>query len=128
MTKLWSKLFWMFCLTFPENGFKFVTQKTCKKLKKYSFQTLRTFAFELKVTSKPFSKNILRSFLWPNFDLSSFERLASLSQKIVSTSSLKNLQKIEKCSFHTLRTFVFELEVTSKPFSKKITITKFWFN
>ena len=35
----------------------------------------------------------LGRFLWSNFDLNRFEAFASLSQKTVSTLSLKNLQK-----------------------------------
>ena len=57
----------------------------------------------------------------------SFWGTVSLSQKTVSTSSLKTSQKTEKCPFQTLRTFTFELKVASKPFSKKLPITKFWF-
>ena len=41
-----------------------------------------------------------------------------------STSSLKNLQKTRKC---TLRTFVFDLKVASKPFFKKLSMTRFGF-
>ena len=63
--------------------------KNLQKIEKRHFQTLKTFVFELEVASKAFSK----SFLWLNFDLSHFEHFASLSQKMISTSSLKNLQK-----------------------------------
>ena len=41
-----------------------------------------------------------------------------------STSSLKNLQKSRKC---TLRTFVFDIKVASKPFFKKLSMTRFGF-
>ena len=127
-----------------------------QKTEKFSLQTFRTFIFELKVLSKPFSKKLhtnlnvlegsillsqktvstsslknfekkkiflfkrpensflisrelqnhfLRGFPWLNFDLNSFWCFVSLSQKTVSTSSLKNLEKIEKCYFQMLRTF-----------------------
>ena len=49
---------------------------------------------------------------------------------MVSTSSLKNLQKIENFPFQTLGTFAFDLKVGSKPFSKKVPMTNFeckWF-
>ena len=81
-TKFWIKQIWTLCLSFPEYGFNFVSQKHAKKLKKCSFQTLRTFVFELKVA--------LGSVVSPNFDLSCFDGFASLSQKMVSTSSFKN--------------------------------------
>ena len=44
---------------------------------------------------------------------------------MVSTSPVKNLQKIEKRLLETLTTFVFELKLASKPFSKNLSITKF---
>ena len=50
---------------------------------------LRIYVFELKVAPKPFS----RKFPVINFDLNRFERFASLSQKMVSTLSLKKLAK-----------------------------------
>ena len=62
--------------------------KNLQKTKKRTFQTFRKFIIESKVASNHF----LRSFLWPNFDLNSFEHFASLSQKTVSISSIKNLQ------------------------------------
>ena len=83
----------------------------------------------LKCSHNPFLRSrylqnhFIRRFLWPN----SFERFGSLSQEMVSTSSLKNLQKTEKRPFQTLKTFVFELEVASKWFSKKLPVTKFRF-
>ena len=46
---------------------------------------------------------------------------------MVSTSLLKNVQKTEKCSFQRVRTFIFELKVASRPFSKKVIMAKFWF-
>ena len=88
----WS---WRLCLTFPENGFNFNTQKVEKNPEKCHFQKLKTFAFEIKVASNHFPK----SFLWPNFNLNGLEDSALLSQKTVSTSSLKNLKRIVKCHF-----------------------------
>ena len=181
MTKLWSKTCSTLCLTFPENGFNFVSQKFAKNWKE-TFQTLTTFVLEIQVAAKPFyekipmtnirfkwfwtlclifpenafnfvtekfakklkndlfkrsdhsffssrylKKHLLRSFSLPNFNLKCFEPFASLSQKIVSTLPLKNLQKIEKCSIETLTTFIFELNVASEPFFKKIPMTKSWF-
>ena len=123
VTKLWFKQFWTPCLTFPENGFNFVTQKFAKKTEKCPFQTHIILVSSFRKCENHYP----RSSLWPNFDLNNFERFASLSQKMVSTSSVKNFQKTEKCSFQTLRTFVFEFKVTSKPFSKKLHMIKFWF-
>ena len=50
-----------------------------------------------------------------------------LSQKTVSTSPLRNLQKGENCHFQTIRTFVFDLDVASKPFSKLLRTAQFKF-
>ena len=69
----------------------------------------------------------LKFLLKPNFDLNSFERFASLSQKTLSTSLLKKFQKSEKYHFQTLRKIVFHLKVASKPISKKLPMTKFGF-
>ena len=74
--------------------------KDLQKTEKWPFQTLTTFVFELKVASKPFSNKLPMT----KFRFKTFERFALLSRKIVSTASLKNLQKTEKCSFQTLRT------------------------
>ena len=102
---LW-KTFSQNCLAFPENGFNFVTH--LQKTKKCPFQmhTILVSSF------RKLQNHFRRSSLWPNFDLSSFERFASLSQKMVLTLSLENLQKSEKCSLQTLSTFVFELPMT----------------
>ena len=112
MTKFWFKHFLMSCLTFPESGINFVTRKLQKT--EIFFQILRTFVFDLKVASEPFSNKLLMTL-----NSNDFEGSVLLSQKTFSTSSHKNLQKTEKYSFQTLRTFVFELKVASKPFSKK---------
>ena len=47
---------------------------------------------------------------------------------MVLTSSIKNFQKTEKCLFQTLRTFVFDLKIASKPFPKKFPMTNFDLN
>ena len=57
------KQFSTLSLTFPENGFNFVTQKFAKNWK-VSFSKFRTFVFELKVASKPFSKRLSLNNLW----------------------------------------------------------------
>lgn len=43
-------------LPLPKNNFNFVTQKICEKVKKYYFQTVTKFVFELRVALKHFSK------------------------------------------------------------------------
>ena len=113
MTKFWFKHFLMSCVTFQESGINFVTRKFQKT--EIFFQILRTFVFDLKVASEHF----LISFLCQTLNSNNLEGSVLLSQKTVSISSHKNLQKTEKYSFQTLRTFVFELKVASKPFSKK---------
>ena len=120
MINFWFKYFSTLCLTFPENGFEFVTQKFGNHC---PFQTPRRFVYELKVSSNQF----LRCFLWSIFDLASFECFASLSQKTVWTSALKSFETTQKCSFQTPGTFVFELKVVWKPFSMKLCIINFRF-
>ena len=113
-----SKKFLQHCLAFPENSFIFVTPNTLFKRSEHSFQS-----------SKLLQNHFLRSSLYPSFDLNSFERFASLSQKMVSTQLLKNLQKSQKCPFQTLKTFDFELIVASKRFPEKVdlkTIERFF--
>ena len=97
--------------------------KNFQKLKNALLKHLQHSFLSTRYFQNPF----LRCFLRPNFDLNSFERFASLSQKTVSTSPLKNFQITEKYPFETLTTFVFELSVISKPFYVKLPMTKFWF-
>ena len=97
--------------------------KKLQKTERCSFQRLSTFVFPLNLASIPFSWKLPR----PNFNFNSLERFASLSQKMVSTSSLKSFRKIEKCPFQTFTAFVFEPKVASKPFPKTFPTTKFWF-
>ena len=108
---------------FPRKRSQLRHSKTCKKLKNSLFKRSQ-HSF---LSSSLLQNHFLRRFLWPNFDLNSFERFALLFLKMVSTLPLKTLQKTEKWSFQTLRTFVLELKVTSKPFSKKLPITKYGF-
>ena len=108
---------------FPKKWFQLRHSKIYKTLENYFFKHSEHLFF----SSRQLQNHFLRSFLWPNFDLNSLERFTSLFQKMISTSSLKNLQKTEKCSIQTLTTFVFEPKVTSKPFSKKLPVNEFWF-
>ena len=83
---------------------------------------LRTFVFEFKVAVKLF----LKSFLWPNFDLNSFDHFASLSQKMVSTSSLKNSCKI--LSQQKLLCFLVTFSLLSKKFCSFLKYYPFFFD
>ena len=86
------------------------------KHSKYS-KILVTIVYSDQIeTEKHFLKTSQQSRIYGK----NFRSIVSLLQKTVSTSSLKNLQKTEKCSFQTRRTFAFELEVASKPFSKML--------
>ena len=58
-------------------------------------------------------------------EIKSFHSIASHPQESILTSSFKNLQESEKAHFQTLRGFVFELKVTSRPFSKISSISNF---
>ena len=46
--------------------------------------------------------------------------------QVVSKPFTKTFEKAEKRQFQRFRTFVFQLKIASKPFSKKLYITKFW--
>ena len=107
---------------FSRKRFQLRHSKTCIKLKNALFKCWE-HSF---LSSRKIQNHFVRSFLWPNFNLNSFERFGSLSQKIVSTSSLKNLQKTAKCTFQKLRTCGF-YRVASKPFSEMLTMTNFGF-
>ena len=69
--------------------------KNLSNLKNESFKHTQHPFLSLKYLQNHF----LRNFVWANFDLNSFERFGSLFHKMVSTSSLKNLQKIKKRPF-----------------------------
>ena len=97
--------------------------KNCKKTENFPFQMAKTFVFDLNVASKPFSTKLPITDFWLNCSW----KLWLAFPESISISSPKNLQKTKKCPFQTLRTFLFELKVPSKPFSKKLLMTKFWF-
>ena len=117
-------------LNSPER-FASLSQKIISTLSLKNLQKLENGFFKGSehsfLSSRLLKKHFLRRFLWSNFDLNKLQHFASFSQKRVSTSSLKYLQKTCKSFFHTLRIFVFELKVSPKPFSKKVPMTKFWF-
>ena len=87
--------------------------KICKKPK----MSLSESSEHLFLISRSLQNHFLKSFLWPTLNLIGLEVSVLLSQKMVSTLLLTNLQKTEKCPFQTLRTFVLELKVPSKVFS-----------
>ena len=118
-------------------------------------QILRTFAFDLKVASKPFSKKlamtiknafsnahnihfssndrfktIFKKIHVTNLNLDGVEGCVLFSQKTVSASSLKNYKKTtknyKKIPFETLRSPFWALR-SLKTFLKKVPMTKFWF-
>ena len=94
MTIFWFKQFLMFCLTFPQNDFNFVDQK---------FQKLKISLSKWKehshLISRSLQNHFLKSFLWPTLNLHCLEGSVSFSQKTVSTSSLKTVQKTENALF-----------------------------
>ena len=85
-------------ITFPEKGLQLRHSKFEKESEKCHFQKLRPFVFELKaLDSKPFSKMLpIAKFKFKDFAL--------LSQRIISTLLLKNLQNTKKLNFFTLET------------------------
>ena len=64
----------------------------------------RTYIFNFKVAWNHF----LKWFLWPTLNLNRFECFAWFSQKMISTSPLKNLRNNDTYHFSRLRTFVFD--------------------
>ena len=86
---------------FPSKCFQLPYSKICKKLENAIFKRSQHSFLSPKLLDIA----LLRSYLSANFDLSSLERFALLSQKIISTWSIKNLEKTEKCAFQTLTTF-----------------------
>ena len=108
---------------FPRKWFHFGHWKICENLKDEAFKQTKHSFWSLRYLQNHFLKN----FFSANFDLNSFERFASLSLKVISTWSCRNLQKTVKCPFQGLTTFVFEVKVASKTFSTKVSTTKFSF-
>ena len=80
---------------FPRKWFQLCQSKMCKKVKSIYFKPTQYLFLSSRKLQNPFPA----SFRWPNFDLITFEHIASLSQKLVSTSSLKNVQKIKNTIF-----------------------------
>ena len=80
---------------FARKWFHFGHWKICQNLKDEAFKQTKHSFWSLRYLQNHF----LRNFVWANFDLNSFERFGSLFHKMVSTSSLKNLQKIKKRPF-----------------------------
>ena len=91
--------------------------KNLQKTEKCPFQTLRILIFKLKAASKPFYKKLPITKFWT---------LCLNSPQNGFNFANQKLQKTEDLPFQTLGTFVFELTVASKSFSKKLPMTKFW--
>ena len=97
--------------------------KTFQKSKHCYFQILRTFAFELNLPSKQFSKMLPMTsfeFKWPwklclAFPGSGFN---FVTQTLAKTT--------RKCPCQRFGTLAFELKVASKPYSKILAVIKFW--
>ena len=119
MTKFWFKQFLILFLTFPENGFYFVTQKL-QKTKNFLFQMLKIFVFYLKDTSKPFSKKLTVT----NFEFKlSWSLFLSFAENVFNLITQTFAKKLKNVLFQMPRTFAFELKIASKPFSKKLPMT-----
>ena len=124
MYKFWFKKILTLCFTFPENGFKFVTQKLIKNWKMHisNAQNIRLLA---QVSSKTiiedtFYKQILIEIV--------LNALPHLPRKWFQLRHSKICKKLKNAFFQTQISFVFELKVAPKPFSKKVLTSKFWFN
>ena len=113
MTKFWFKKFENFAWVSQ----KIISTSSIKNLQKAKKNPIFKRPQYWFLSSMWLQNHFLKSFLWPNFDLNSFWCFASISQKIVSTLTLKNFKKSENLPFQMLRTFVFDFMVTSKSFS-----------
>ena len=102
----------------PWKRFQLRQSKICKKLKNALFKRPQYSLLSSRKLQNLFSKKLPMTKIWC---------FASLSQKMVLTSSLKKLQRTEKCYFQRPRAFAFDIKVASKSFSKRLTKTKFWF-
>ena len=97
--------------------------KNCEKLKTDLSKCSEHSFFILRSPLNYF----LKGFFWPTLNLNGLEGSASLYKKTVSTSLLKNFQKMKQSHFQRFRTFVFEVKLASKPFSEILPMTNFEF-
>ena len=97
--------------------------KNLQKYEKHHFQKLRTFVLNFKVASKPFSKMLPMT----NLGFKWFWRLLLTSLENDFNFLTQKLAKNWKMPFQRFGTFVFDLKVASRPFSKNISNTKFLF-
>ena len=91
-----TNFFWRIWFAFPENGLNFVTRKFNKKSEKCHIWTLRTIVFYLQVASKPFSKILPATNFGLNLSIYFLYFWRLWFSRMVSTSSVKNVQKIKK--------------------------------
>ena len=90
-------------LNFDLDNFQFfaslsqeVLPTSSPKIKKKNWKMIFSNAQNIRfLSSRSIQKHFLRSLLWLNFDLNSFKRFSLRSQKMLSTSSIKNLQTAE---------------------------------
>ena len=101
----------MFYLAFPINAFNFLTQNFTKT-RKIPITKVQRICFS--------PQHSFKTIIW-------LQCFATISQKTNSTSSLKRLQKIKTCQVQMFRIFVFDLKIASKPFCRKLHMTKYWF-
>lgn len=125
----------------PQNGLKIIVSNACyyygfKKfgslflaLSKNRFQ-LRHSTMYIKVrksifkrlhhlflTSRKLQNHIPKCFLWRDLDLNNFECFASVCKKIISASSIINLQKMLKTPFSNVQNICFLPKGSLKTFS-----------
>ena len=99
-----------------------LSHKILQKMGKHNFQTLRRFVFDLKAALKPSSTMSPMK----NFAFKQFWRYGILFQKIVSTTSFKNLQNSVNNPFQTFRAFVFDIKHLKNFFSKMPLMKNIW--
>ena len=118
------KWFWIFCLTFQENGLNFFKQiKSTKKLN-ILFSNAKNFRFWCysrfkTILKENFHRRILSSTV--------LKALRCSRKKHYNLHHSKSYKEIKHCCFWMRRIFVLSLRAASKKFPEKLLYTEFQF-
>ena len=97
--------------------------KTLQKSKHCYSQRFRTFDFRLMLAPKKFSKMLPMT----NFEFKWLWRLClTFPESSFNLVTQTLAKKARKCSCQRLGTLAFELKVASEPYSKILSMTRFW--
>ena len=107
---------------FPRKRFLFRHFKFAKKWK-MTFSNPQNVCFWSQVASKPFSEKLPMAKFW----LIALNILPHFPRKWFQLCQSKTCKKLKKFYFQAPTILVLELKEASKPFSKNVPMTKFWF-